>query len=75
MMETQIIEAITTQGLGAVLSVALLFYIIKTQEQRDKAQNEREENYHKLLTELSQKFEIIKEIKTDIDKLKKTIIK
>lgn len=74
-METQMIEAVTTQGLGAVLSVGLVFYIIKTQEKRDKAQNEREENYHRLLTELSQNLEIVKEIKADMDELKKTMAK
>lgn len=74
-MEIEMIEALTSQGLGAILSVALIFYIIKNQEKRDEIQNEREKNYQSLLSELSQKFEIIKEIQNDISDLKSTIIK
>ena len=43
-----------------------MFYIIKNQEKRDAVQNERELNYQKLLSELSMKFEIIKEIQEDL---------
>ena len=65
-MEMELLEAITSQGLGAIMSVALMFYIIKNQEKRDAVQNERELNYQKLLSELSMKFEIIKEIQEDL---------
>ncbi len=69
-MEMELLEAITSQGLGAIMSVALMFYIIKNQEKRDAIQNEREANYQKLLSELSMKFEIIKEIQEDLRTIK-----
>ena len=72
-MEMELLEAITSQGLGAIMSVALMFYIIKNQEKRDAIQNEREANYQKLLSELSMKFEIIKEIQENIKTVKDRI--
>lgn len=72
-MEMELLEAITSQGLGAIMSVALMFYIIKNQEKRDAVQNERELNYQKLLNELSMKFEIIKEIQEDLRIVKEKI--
>lgn len=41
-MEKEILTAALSQGIWAVLSVFLLFYIIKTQEKRDIKQEERE---------------------------------
>ena len=72
-MEMELLEAITSQGLGAIMSVALMFYIIKNQEKRDAIQNEREANYQKLLSELSMKFEIIKEIQENLKTVKDRI--
>lgn len=72
-MEMELLEEITSQGLGAIMSVALMFYIIKNQEKRDAIQNEREASYQKLLSELSMKFEIIKEIQEDMKTVKDRI--
>lgn len=74
-VSTEIIEAMSTHGLGAILSVALVFYVIKNQEHRDEMQNEREKNYQQLLSELSQKFEVVKEIQKSVDELKSAVLK
>ena len=54
-MDTKIIEIISTQGAWAVLSVTLIFYILKAQEKR-------EENYQKMIFELTEELKIISEI-------------
>ena len=41
-MESQILDAALSQGIWAVLFVALLFYILRSQEKRDEKQEERE---------------------------------
>lgn len=74
-MDVQLIETLSSQGLGIVLSVGLVFYIIKTQEKRDKAQNDREENYQKLLADLSKKIDIVQEIKEDVKAIKSIVDK
>lgn len=74
-MENQIIDAALSQGIWAVLSVVLLFYIIRTQEKRDEKQDEREKNYQQLLGDLSTKLNIVQEIKNDISEIKKVIEK
>nr|WP_315021153.1 BhlA/UviB family holin-like peptide [uncultured Aminipila sp.] len=74
-MENEIIEAALSQGIWAVLSVVLLFYIIRTQEKRDEKQNDREQKYQELLGQLAEKLNIVQEIKTDISEIKKAINK
>lgn len=74
-MENEIIEAALSQGIWAVLSVFLLFYIIRTQEKRDEKQNDREQKYQELLGQLAEKLNIVQEIKTDISEIKKAIKK
>ena len=73
LMETELIEVVSTQGLGAVLSVALLFYIIRTQKVRDDIQNKREEKYQNLLTELTKRFDVIKDIQKELNEIKEIL--
>lgn len=48
-MENEIIKLASSQGIWAVLSVFLLYYIIRSQEKRDLKQDEREAKYQDLL--------------------------
>ena len=75
MMEEQLIKLATEHGLWALVSIALLFYILKKQEIRDAAQAEREKNYQTLLSELSKKFDIVASIKDDVAVIKEKIEK
>lgn len=72
-MENQILESALSQGLWAVLFVALLFYILRSQEKRDQKQEERETNYRELLTNLSHTLNIVESIQNDIDQIKNTL--
>lgn len=54
-MENQLVQIATSQGIWAVLSVFLIFYILKAQEKR-------EENYQKMIFELTEELKIISEI-------------
>ena len=47
-MESIILETAVSQGIWAVLTVALLIYIAKSNDSRDARQEEREEKYQKL---------------------------
>lgn len=67
-MDKALFEVILSQGIWTILSFFLIFYIIKNQERRDKIQEERENNYQKIISELSQKFELIH---NDIQEIKK----
>ena len=69
-MEQSLLAAATEQGIWVLLSIALLLYILKKQEKRDAIQDEREKNYQRLLTELSDKFEVIQDIRKDITEIK-----
>lgn len=69
-MSSALAEIIFSQGIWTILSFLLIFYILKTQEKREKVQDIRENNYQKIISELSNKFEIIhndiQEIKTRV---------
>ncbi len=72
-MESQILDAALSQGIWAVLFVALLFYILRSQEKRDEKQEEREANYRELLTDLSHTLDIVESIQNDINQIKNTL--
>ncbi len=74
-MEEQLLTLATEQGIWAFLCMALLIYILKKQEERDDAQEERERKYQELLTQLSQKFNIVTSIQEDVSSIKKQLEK
>ncbi|WMJ77680.1 MULTISPECIES: BhlA/UviB family holin-like peptide [unclassified Sedimentibacter] len=72
-MEEKLFEVAATQGIWAVLSISLIFYILKAQEKRDTRQEEREKNYQNIITMLSDKLNIVEDIKSDISEIKNNI--
>lgn len=74
-MNEKLFDAAATQGIWAVLSISLIFYILKAQEKRDTKQEEREKNYQNIITILSDKLNIIEDIKSDICEIKNNIMK
>ena len=64
-----------SQGIWAVLSVFLLFYILKAQEKRDQKQEEREKNYQEIITKITDKLCVVEEVKRDVEEIKQYIIK
>ena len=65
-MEQEIIKVAATQGLWALLFVALLFWVL-----RENAK--REDNYQQLLLDLTGKFGILEEVQRDVGEIKQTI--
>jgi len=68
-MEAIMIKAVSVEGLGFVLFVWLLIYILKQQEKRDLKQDvrdeksgEREKTYQSVILELTKNFEAINSI-------------
>ena len=70
-MSAELIEIFSSQGIWTLLSVLLIYYILNKQEERDKRQESREENYQKIISDLTSKFELIhldvKEIKNKLN--------
>lgn len=68
-----------SQGLGYALFVALFFYVLKKQDERDKKSEEREIKYQDIITTLTMKFECIEQglcvIREDIKEVKDKIFK
>ena len=74
-MENDIIKIASTQGLWAVLTVILIFYILKSQEKIDEKQEKREKNYQNIISKLTDKFNIMEGVKNDVDEIKAYIFK
>lgn len=74
-METTIIDEALTQSIWAALSIVLIFYILKRQEIRDKAQEERESKYQEIIKNLIDKLDILEELKGNVEELKRILIK
>jgi uncharacterized protein YlxW (UPF0749 family) len=73
MMENEILKAALSQGIWAVLSIFLLFYILKAQEKRDAKQDEREKNYQTVISHLTDNLRVVDEVKKDVEGLKKDV--
>lgn len=70
-MTSELIQIVSSQGVWALLSFFLIYYILKAQERRDTQQDAREKNYQTLIEELTNKFELlhldVTEIKNKLD--------
>lgn len=58
----------SAEGVWAILSFFLIFYIIKDQNNRDERQSKREENYQKVITDLTTSLKDVAEIKEMLKK-------
>lgn len=74
-MGETILQVAIKQGLWASLSVVLIIYILKTQEKRDIRQENREENYQGIISKLTDKFNIVEDVKKDVEDIKEYVFK
>lgn len=72
-MEDFFLDAAASNGVWAALSLALIFFILRAQERRDTKQDEREQNYQKIIEKLTQKLHIITDMREDIEKIRDTV--
>ncbi|MCT4606286.1 MAG: BhlA/UviB family holin-like peptide [Marinisporobacter sp.] len=74
-MEEKIFELASTQGIWAVISVGLIFYILKNQEKRDGRQEDREEKYQEIICNLTDKLNLVEDVKKDVEDIKNYVFK
>ncbi len=72
-LENEIIKIAATQGVWAALSVILIFYILKNQEKRDLKQEERENNYQGIISNLTINLNVVEDMKKNIEDIKNHI--
>lgn len=79
-MENELLKGAVSYGIFALLFCYLLFYVLKTQEKRDEKSQLREEKYQgiicqnqKILEELTQKLNVVEEVKGDIKEIKSCV--
>lgn len=72
-MEQVLIEAATTQGIWVLLFVSLFLYTIKNNEKLAEKQDKREENYQKLLSDMTEKYAVVEDIRNSVDEIQKKV--
>ena len=72
-MEKALIEAATTQGIWVLLFVSLFMYTIKNNEKLAEKQDKREENYQKLLSDMTEKYAVVEDIRNSVDEIQKKV--
>ena len=72
-MEQALIEAATTQGIWVLLFVSLFLYTIKNNEKLVEKQDKREENYQKLLSDMTKKYAVVEDIRNSVDEIQKKV--
>ena len=65
-MEQEILKMAISQGLGYVLFVWLLMYVLKTTDAREK-------KYQEVITALTDKLNIVDDVKKDVKEIKNKI--
>lgn len=74
-MEEKILELASSHGIWSVLTVALIFYILKNQEKRDLCQEEREGKYQQIISNLTDKLNLVEDVKKNVEEIKNYILK
>ena len=72
-VEQELIEAATTQGIWVLLFVSLFLYTIKNNEKLVEKQDKREENYQKLLSDMTEKYAVVEDIRNSVDEIQKKV--
>ena len=72
-LEQALIEAATTQGIWVLLFVSLFLYTIKNNEKLVEKQDKREENYQKLLSDMTEKNAVVEDIRNSVDEIQKKV--
>ena len=70
-LEQALIEAATTQGIWVLLFVSLFLYTIKNNEKLVEKQDQREVNYQKLLSDMTEKYVVVEDIRNSVDEIQK----
>ena len=70
-LEQELIEAATTQGIWVLLFVSLFLYTIKNNEKLVEKQDQREVNYQKLLSDMTEKYAVVEDIRNSVDEIQK----
>ena len=70
-LEQVLIEAATTQGIWVLLFVSLFLYKNKNNEKLVEKQDKREENYQKLLSDMTEKYAVVEDIRNSVDEIQK----
>ena len=68
-MKEFFMELVSGQGIWTALSIILIFYIIKKEENRDQTQEQREAKYQEIIDGLSTKLNVVMEVKDILQKL------
>ena len=72
-MEQALIEAATTQGIWILLFISLFLYTIKNNEKLVEKQDQREVNYKKLLSDMTEKYAVVEDIRNSVDEIQKKV--
>lgn len=72
-LEQALIETATTQGIWVLLFVSLFLYTIKNNEKLVEKQDKREENYQKLLSDMTEKYAVVEDIRNSVDEIQKKV--
>ena len=72
-LEQVLIEAATTQGIWVLVFVSLFLYTIKNNEKLVEKQDKREENYQKLLSDMTEKYAVVEDIRNSVDEIQKKV--
>ena len=56
-----------------LLFVSLFLYTIKNNEKLVEKQDKREENYQKLLSDMTEKYAVVEDIRNSVDEIQKKV--
>ena len=65
-MENEVIKMVASYGIFAILFVYLLFYVLKEN-------SKREGKYQEIIADLTQRLNIIDDVKNSVDKIKEKL--
>ncbi|MCY6959986.1 BhlA/UviB family holin-like peptide [Clostridium brassicae] len=65
-MENEVIKMVASQGVFAIFFTYLLFYVLKEN-------SKREGKYQEIISDLTQKFNVLDDVKKSVDKIEEKL--
>ena len=74
-MESEVLKTGVQYGIFAVLFIYLLFYVLKTTGEREVKYQETIKENQSIIKKLTEKFDIVTDIKREVEEIKECIKK
>ena len=69
-MENLLVTALEGQSIGTICAIFMVWYVLNTTGKREERSLQREDKLQKLITKLTDKFNLVEDVKESMEEMK-----